>query len=297
MNFNTITASFPHDENGKYQGRITHFAQFVNGTAHITLPHEEDFLGLFINLGKAQHYKLGNTADKVDTYHYNLVYLPKGSCTFIQENGFYSWLTIHYTLDYFLQLAENIRPVQQFLKDFDPTVPRTINAEHRQAPFVIKDVVHDMNRNTLRGPARATYLRFKSLAMLIACLDRCDYAEEEILSEDIEKVRQVYDYITKNLSYRRPISELAGKVKLSDRKFKHVFQAVYGKRVQDVIIDERIKYAKELLTETGKALKEIALIVGYGSAPAFMDAFRRETGFYPKEYREKFRNTPPPLNG
>jgi len=285
MDFNTITVTFPHDQDGQFKGRLTHYAEFIDTRTERTLPLDEDFLGLFVNLGKPVNYKTAGKTDHIGRYQYNLVYMPKGGCKIIQEHGFYSWLAVHYPLDYFEELAQKVTAIREFLKDFDPKKFRQINAAHQAAPYEIKDVVQDMIRNTLRGEARLTYLQIKSLAMLLACIEDCDYAEEEISLNDIEKVRWVYGYIVKNLAYAHSISELAGKVDLSDRKFKHVFEKVHGKKVQHAIIHERMNKAKTLLKETTTPVKDIAAMVGYNSSSAFIDAFKRETGGYPRDFR------------
>jgi AraC-like DNA-binding protein len=288
MDFNTIKVTFPHDQEGKFAGRLTHYAEFIETQTERTLPHDEDFLGLFINLGKALEYRLADNTDTIHAigrYQYNLIYVPRHGCTLIQDHGFYSWLTIHYPLGYFEQLAEKVTAIREFLKDFDPKVSRAINSTHQPAPYEIKDVVQDMIRNTLRGEARLTYLQIKSLSMLLACIEDCDYAEEAISLNDIEKVRWAYGYIIKNLQYTHPASELAGKVNLSDRKFKHVFEKVHGKKVHQALMEERMNKAKSLLRDTTTPVKDIASMIGYSSSSAFLDAFKRETGFYPRDYR------------
>jgi AraC-like DNA-binding protein len=288
MDFNTITVTFPHDQDGKYKGRLTHYAEFIDTRTERVLPHNEDFLGLFINLGKELDYTMAGAPNTIGRYQYNLIYVPKGGCTIIQDNGFYSWLAIHYPLAYFEELAGKVTAIAEFLKDFNPTTPHSINAAHQPAPYEIKDVVQDMIRNTLRGEARLTYLQIKALSMLLACIEDCDYAEESISLSDIEKVRWAHSYIIKNLSYNHSANLLAGKVNMSERKFKYVFQRVHNKKVQQVLIEERIATAKKMLIESDVTVKEIAAVVGYNSSSAFLDAFRRETGVYPRDFRAEF---------
>lgn len=121
--------------------------------------------------------------------------------------------------------------------------------------------------------------------MLLACIEDCEYSEEEISLNEIEKIRWVYGYIRKNLNYTHSITELAEKVNLSDRKFKHVFEKVHNKKVQLVILEERLAKAKSLLKDTTTPIKDIAAMVGYKSPSAFLNAFKRETGQYPRDYR------------
>jgi len=285
MNFNSITVTFPHDQEGRFKGRLTHYAEFIDTHTERNLPHDENFLGLFINLGKSIDYIIGSKTGSIGRYQYNLVYIPKEGCTVTQDHGFYSWLTIHYPFNYFEQLAGKVTAIREFIKDFDSAAFRAINSTHQAAPYEIKDVVQDMIRNTLRGEARLTYLQIKSLSMLLACIEDCDYADEAISLNDVEKVRWAYGYIVKNLSYSHSATELAGKVNLSDRKFKHVFEKVHGKKVQNVIIEERMNKAKSMLRDTTIPVRDIAIMVGYNSASAFLDAFRRETGLYPRDFR------------
>jgi AraC-like DNA-binding protein len=285
MDFNTIKVTFPHDQEGKYKGQLTHYAEFIDTKTERILPPDEDFFGLFINLGKALDYQIGGVRDTIGRYQYNLVYVPKGGVTIMQDNGFYSWLTVHYPLVYFEDLGKKVNSIFEFMKGFDPKVARSINAIHQPAPYEIKDVVQDMIRNTLRGEARMTYLQIKSLSMLLACIEDCDYAEEAISLDDIEKVRWAHGYIVKNLQYNHSASLLSGKVNMSERKFKLAFLRLYGKKVQQVLIEERMNLAKKMLLESDAPVKEIATVVGYNSSSAFLDAFRREIGVYPGDFR------------
>jgi hypothetical protein len=80
MDFNTIKVAFPHDQEGKYGGRLTHYAEFIETRTERILPHDEDFLGLFINLGKALDYELEGKPSTIGRYQYNLIYVPKHGC-------------------------------------------------------------------------------------------------------------------------------------------------------------------------------------------------------------------------
>jgi len=55
------------------------------------------------------------------------------------------------------------------------------------------------------------------------------------------------------------------------------------------LINTRIERAKELLECTDEKVSEIALSVGFSSQQRFNEAFKKNTGMTPLEYRRKMR--------
>lgn len=60
-----------------------------------------------------------------------------------------------------------------------------------------------------------------------------------------------------------------------------------GTRYQAVLDEERFATAKQLLSQGGTPLAEIAYLLGYSETPAFHHAFKRWTGRSPNSFREE----------
>lgn len=100
----------------------------------------------------------------------------------------------------------------------------------------------------------------------------------------LEEVRR---YIITNLDKDLSITTLATKAGINQDKLKAGFRDLTGETVHQFIIRERIHKAKKLLTETDKALKEIAALVGY-SERNFYNLFKKHAGTTPGEFRKLF---------
>src|SRR5436190_12801232 len=115
MDFQTLEISFHPEGTDHNIGRITHFAQFVEKKSAYAFPSDEDFLGIFINLGDNQRYASGNVSQVFHSQHYSFMYLRRHAYTFLLEHGFHSWLCLHYDYDDLASLSEDVPMLQEFL--------------------------------------------------------------------------------------------------------------------------------------------------------------------------------------
>jgi AraC-like DNA-binding protein len=65
---------------------------------------------------------------------------------------------------------------------------------------------------------------------------------------------------------------------------------MHGTTVLQFCIDKRIEAARLLLKENRHSISEIGDIVGYEDHSAFTRAFRRYSGYSPKEWRRSWGN-------
>lgn len=83
------------------------------------------------------------------------------------------------------------------------------------------------------------------------------------------------------------VSELAAECGLSTRHFFRQFKATTGQTLTRYVADRKIDRAKQLLRQSGPAIKVIAWDCGFDSAAAFSAAFRKATGLTPRQFRER----------
>ncbi|AGC69619.1 transcriptional regulator, AraC family [Thermoclostridium stercorarium subsp. stercorarium DSM 8532] len=91
--------------------------------------------------------------------------------------------------------------------------------------------------------------------------------------------------------YERDINlhDICGYVFLSPSYFTRIFKKETGYSPINFLINTRIERAKELLACTDEKVSEIALSVGFSSQQRFNEAFKKNTGMTPLEYRRKMR--------
>lgn len=100
--------------------------------------------------------------------------------------------------------------------------------------------------------------------------------------EKIQRARAIL-----SMEYAKPpaLPLLARQLGISETRLKSGFKSMNGITVMQYCIDKRIEAAKLLLKENRHTISEIGDIVGYEDHSAFSRAFRRSSGYSPKEWR------------
>lgn len=82
------------------------------------------------------------------------------------------------------------------------------------------------------------------------------------------------------------IADLAALCGVSTRHFFRMFRASTGRTLADYASEKRIDRAKQLLSASRPAVKEIAWRCGFETPAAFSAAFRKSVGVTPKQFRQ-----------
>jgi len=111
--------------------------------------------------------------------------------------------------------------------------------------------------------------------------------------------REINDIIDKNQLFLDPdlsLHNVAQAVKLSDRIVSQAIKQAINLNFCDYINKKRIEYAKERLSSTTKAERNVLEILyeaGFNSKSVFNSQFKKHTGYSPTIFREMIRgNTP-----
>jgi AraC-like DNA-binding protein len=83
-----------------------------------------------------------------------------------------------------------------------------------------------------------------------------------------------------------PISQLAEKVKLPEKRLKAVFKQLYGQGLYAYLRQLRMEKAKVLLLE-GKPIKVIIHAIGYENESNFCKAFRKTHNESPRKWKRR----------
>jgi AraC-like DNA-binding protein len=110
---------------------------------------------------------------------------------------------------------------------------------------------------------------------------------DELHSEQAELVREIHDFMFKNMGQRFTIEELSKKYLLNPTTLKSVFKTIYGDSVASHIKKHRLEYAAKELLNSEKSLSEISLEIGYENQSKFTAAFKEQYNFTPREYRKE----------
>ena len=97
---------------------------------------------------------------------------------------------------------------------------------------------------------------------------------------------EITSYIKEN--YRTAnLSELAYKMHISPPYLSKSIKNYFGKTFKEMLVEERIKHAVELLTKTELPIGDIIRSVGYENHSYFHREFKRRTGVTPLTLRQK----------
>ena len=105
--------------------------------------------------------------------------------------------------------------------------------------------------------------------------------------EDREVIDFICGYIASNLGGDLSCSRLANQLYIGKTKLKNLFKTATGLSPSRYVAHERMEEAARLLAETDLAIAEIGEKVGYTKPGAFTEAFRRDRGCTPTQFRKQ----------
>lgn len=86
------------------------------------------------------------------------------------------------------------------------------------------------------------------------------------------------------------LSAFCYKYHISESYFSICFKKIIKVNFQNYITEQRIKKAKNLLSNSGLSIKEIATLTGYENSSYFGKVFKKETGLSPKQFRQNINS-------
>lgn len=138
---------------------------------------------------------------------------------------------------------------------------------------------------------RQELIKIRMAEMVILLLRQIDLQDKpkQIGQGKIRSVGVIDLYFESNLCKNPKADELAAQLFMSRRQLHRLLVKTYGMGFREKLLSTRMNQAKWLLRHTDKTVSTIVGEVGYAHDSAFLQAFRREFGITPLEYRAKHR--------
>jgi LacI family transcriptional regulator len=125
---------------------------------------------------------------------------------------------------------------------------------------------------------------------MIRPLDVAVRASTDRLAECDPSVRAAIDVLKEHAHEPIGTEEIARLIRVPRRTLERHFKNQVGRTVHDVLVEFRIRMAKNLLSRTTESVGEIALRCGYLAKSAFIRMFEQEVGHRPDTYRRLVRD-------
>ncbi|WP_418514821.1 helix-turn-helix domain-containing protein [Delftia sp. PS-11] len=102
-----------------------------------------------------------------------------------------------------------------------------------------------------------------------------------------KQLKRVQSLVLENMEQPLSIAVLAAEARLSAYHFARSFKATCGLTPHQFVLQQRMKRARKLLLESSDSIAEIAMRVGFGSAPHFSQTFGKYWGITPSKLRQQ----------
>ena len=99
-------------------------------------------------------------------------------------------------------------------------------------------------------------------------------------------IDQAKSFLNENLADSVTLEQTAELLHISPGYLSILFKEVAGVNFQEYLMNIRIEYAKELLSESGCSIKDVAAMSGFNNQHYFSNVFKRLTALTPREYRQ-----------
>ncbi|MDD3361772.1 MAG: AraC family transcriptional regulator [Hespellia sp.] len=137
----------------------------------------------------------------------------------------------------------------------------------------------------------AYYLKVKVLELLMFLnnVSLSEYQEEHryFSKNQVQIIKKMQVYMISDLRKHHTLNELSEKFSIPLTTMKICFKGVYGCSVYSYMKSYRMQAATILLRDTSDSITEIAAKMGYDNPSKFSDAFKKEFGDIPSEFRKK----------
>lgn len=112
----------------------------------------------------------------------------------------------------------------------------------------------------------------------------------EFNNDDIKaKIEKIKIYIEKNYHKVFNLNDISEIVFLSPKYLSKLFKEETGICFNEYKLEVKVKYAKEMLDNTGCNIDQIAYDLGYKNSESFIKIFKKITKLTPTEYRHRLK--------
>jgi AraC-like DNA-binding protein len=215
---------------------------------------------------------------------------PKMEGTYFLEQGHeYRTLNVVFSsalLDKFLPVFDYL---QQWLASDSPR-PRVLFNTHTWLSSQQKDIIDRILGCSYPEEMLEFYRGLKAREFLCLALTPPTNGHitraARLTRRNMALIFQSKQLLDKGFDRHITIAEIARQLGMNEFKLKAGFKQLFGITMFDYLVKKRMQAARNLLLETDKPIKEIALLTGYSTKQSFMNAFKKYFHHTPGSFRK-----------
>ena len=109
--------------------------------------------------------------------------------------------------------------------------------------------------------------------------------EDKTHSDQNNPLAYVINYIRTNISEKIQVEDLSEKACMSRTSFYRAFKREFNLSPLDFILKEKIKKAKQILSESKSSISDVCYQLGFSDLNYFGRQFKKSEGISPTQYR------------
>lgn len=266
------------------EGLIHYCHGIAEGSQDLSIIPERYFLGFIFNLGSNIHFNTGERMSIIPKKHSVLAYIPQGTYHLNLDAGRHALFCIEFTMPWLDKLGSLFPVLTEFLRRIKTDDYAICSEPWRITPRVHTEIAFTLH-NDFAAAAREMLIGTKYMLISMDSLRLMQVAAGH--PHEVERIRDAYEYITKNLQFSCNVNALADRVGMTAKKLEKAFKRIYGVTVYKALTNERLNRSIYYLRDSNLPIMEIATLVGYKNADVFYAAFKRNFGYPPGELRKK----------
>lgn len=258
---------------------------------HINFIKEESAVVIFMIMeGEARLFdEDGEFITEIKSSSYHLAYIPKGNYTIKLDAGAHKLFIITPSPDWFKPILQNLEQLKPLEKYYQSSSSEILSLPHC---LLGKNILNSFKKALSKLPKYFDG-RFPLNPFLTSLIER--YNEKLAFNihttNTINQVRakEITAHVNQHFTNDKLVSfaHLMEHFAMSDGTLKDVAKIAFNNAVKSHVIDLRMKFAMDLITNTDKKIHEIALLSGYRDAHYFSRAFKLYYSKSPKKFRPK----------
>jgi len=156
--------------------------------------------------------------------------------------------------------------------------------------FALQAVLYQIYACPHQGLVRQIFLESKAMELVAYTLEQVFDAappKSPIRADERERIIAARDILVSRLKFPPSLTHLARQGGMSHSRLTRGFKKVFGCTVFAYLRNERLAYAKRLLSENRLSITDAAFEAGFCSSSHFASAFRKQFGISPSQFTSR----------